>query len=195
MKNDFSILQKISFLLIIICFLLASGAYFIIPEMTPKIAYVNSGTLINDYIGMKEARNQYQNKSQIWQGNIDTLKMDFQRALTQFNNDHPKLSEQERKERAQILNKMQENVKQYSKAIEEKATQEDQRITEGVLNQVNSFVKIYAEDHGYDIILGTTTSGSLLYAKDNLEITKELLNELNKSYDPSSIKTFIEEKK
>ena len=50
------------------------------------------------------------------------------------------------------------------------------------MSQINSFVKQYAEQEGYDIILGTTQSGSLLYANNALDITEEIVEALNQYY-------------
>ena len=179
--------------LALICLAAMAAAYFFFSGKQVKIGYVNSGELVNDYIGMREARNTYQNKAQIWQGNIDTLKLDFQRAVNSYNNEFAKLSDQEKKSREAILKQQQDNLIQYKQAIEDQAKKEDERITSGVLNQINGFVEQYGKDHGYDVILGTTLSGSLLYAKDDINLTKIVLEELNKSYDPLLMKKLSEQ--
>jgi hypothetical protein len=42
-----------------------------------------------------------------------------------------------------------------------------------VLDQINAFVEAYGEEEGYDMIVGTTQSGNLLYVCPALEITEE----------------------
>ena len=46
--------------------------YFI----TPKIAYVRIGEVVNKYEGMLEAKNSYKDKMSSWQANVDTLELD-----------------------------------------------------------------------------------------------------------------------
>jgi outer membrane protein len=55
-------------------------------------------------------------------------------------------------------------------------------MTEGVLNQVNSFIEEYSKNKGYDLVIGTTTSGNLLYAREYMDITDEVLKALNENY-------------
>jgi outer membrane protein len=171
---------RLPLLLNVLCIFLLIGSYFFLSAQQPKIGYVNSGDLVNNYIGMKEARNLYQNKSQLWQSTIDTLKLDFNKAVHTYQFELVSLSQEEKKSKERALQQMQQNVLQYSAAIQEKAKQEDEKITQGVLNQVNSFVQEYGQKHGYDVILRTTLSGSLLYGKDKIDITQEIINALKK---------------
>ena len=53
---------------------------------------------------------------------------------------------------------------------------------EGVLNQVNSFVQDYGRKKGYDVIFGTTLSGNILYGKEVIDITNEVVEGLNQTY-------------
>lgn len=196
-KPDPQLKQKQKFLFLLTGICLAGVillSIFLFLNRT-KIGYVNTGPLIEGYVGMKEARNNYQSQSQIWQANIDTLQLDFQRAVNKYNIQLPELYQQEKATQQASLKQMQDNIIQYTNAIKEKAQKEDERITKGVLNQINSYIGEYGEKHGFDIILGTTASGSLLYAKDKIDITEDILKGLNESYNPSLLKEFTEEKK
>jgi len=162
--------------------LLLNGALIVDRFAQKKIAYVRSTELVYGYLGMQEAHNKYQEKAQIWQANIDTLQNDYNRAVGQYTREASHLSEVEKRHREKMLLNQQENLMSYSRAVNDKANEEDDKITEGVLNQVNSFVEGYGKDHGYDIILGTTLSGNLLYGKETIDITEEVLEALNKTY-------------
>lgn len=152
----------------------------------PRIAYVRSGDLVYGYEGMKEARTAYELKTTQWQANIDTLQSDFQRAVNAYNLEYSKLSTKERSERETLLRQQEDNLSLYSKNIQEQAHKDDTKMTEGVLNQVNSFVEEYAKERGYDIVIGTTQSGNLLYGTNYMDITDELLKALNENYKSSS---------
>jgi outer membrane protein len=149
---------------------------------TPKIAYVKSGEVVEKYKGMLDAKNIYKEKMAKWQANIDTLQGDYQRSISSYNTDLPKLSNKEKAEREQLLRNQENNLRQYTAALDKKAAEEDQKMTEGVLNQINSHIKVYGESNGYDAIFGTTSNGNLLYGKDGIDITEEILKELNGNY-------------
>jgi outer membrane protein len=146
------------------------------------IAYIRSSELIYKYTGMIEAHQLYEAKATSWKANVDTLQAKFQRDVDQYNREISKLNYKERQSREESLKKEQNNLVNYSKAIEQKAKEEEEKITQGVLNQVNSFIESYGKEHGYDIILGTTLSGNLLYGNKKLDITDKVLKAINENY-------------
>ena len=158
------------------------SSYFINQTTREKVAYVRSHDLIYDYEGTKEAMAKFDDKKMSWQANVDTLKQDFQRSIATYNRDYEKLSVSERRQREEMLNSQQQQLEMYSQAIDGRIREEDRKMMEAVLNQVNSFIEDYAEVEGYDIILGTTQDGSILYGKEHLDITEQVLKELNKRY-------------
>jgi len=148
----------------------------------PTVKYVRSADLIYGFDGMKEAHLQQQKTSDDMKSRLDTLQLDFQRTVNQYNSDYPKLSKQERVEREKLLSLQQDNLRNYSQKIQENIKQQDEKLTQGVLNQVNAFVEEYSKKKGYDIVLGTTSSGNILYATDNMDITQEVTQALNEQY-------------
>lgn len=152
-----------------------------------KLAYVRSTELVYGYLGMKEAQAEYQRKSQMWTMNIDTLQKDYQLGFSRYTAEVSKLNPAQKAERERLLSEQQKNIMTYTKAVNEQAKMEDEKITKGVLNQINSFVEGYGQENGYDIILGTTDSGNLLYGKESMDITNVVLKELNINYKPGQI--------
>ena len=63
-----------------------------------------------------------------------------------------------------------------------KANDEHRKLTAGIVNQFNTYVEKYAKDEGYDVVLGATLSGNILYAKDAIDITPQLIEGLNDTY-------------
>ena len=122
---------------------------------------------------MKEARELYQKKEQQWQAELDTLQADYQRARMAG------LSEVE-------LVHFAQNIQQYSQQVAQSAEEEDRKMTQAVLDQINAFVESYGQEQGYDLILGTTLDGNILYAREVLDITEEVLDALNRQYNPAS---------
>lgn len=154
---------------------------------TKKIAYVRSTELVYNYLGMQEAQRTFREKSEKWKANMDTLQNDYRRSLSRYTAQAGALPGKEREEQESYLRQQQENLMNYSRAVNDNARQEDDKITQAVLNQINSFVEEYGKEHGYDIILGTTNSGSLLYGKETIDITEEVLAALNRNYKGETI--------
>ena len=174
-------MNKLLFVLVIVAIMI-SGASLYQSNRTIKVAYIRSADMIYSYEGMKEAQKSYQEKLQAWQANVDTLRLELQRNFNKYTSELNKLSVKDKAERQNLLNQQQQNYNQYTESIKEKSKTEEQKMTEGVLNQVNSFVEDYSKKQGYDLVIGTTTSGNLLYAKEYMDITDNVLRALNENY-------------
>lgn len=168
----------------LIFFLVAVGILLSIwaKVSVPKMAYVKTADLVNGYLGMKEASIEYQKKSNEWQGNLDSLKRILQREAISYAQDSLSFSANEKKKRMHTISRLQSDYMEYSRNIADKASKEDEEMTQRVLNQVNSFIEQYGKEKGYTIILGTTSSGNIMYANDAIDITKEVLDALNTNY-------------
>ena len=147
-----------------------------------KVAYIRSGELIFSYQGMKEAQKLLKEKTEKSQANVDTLRLELERTYNTYVKRSGSLSAKEKKEQQELLQRQQQNYMQYEQAMKEKEKKDETEMTQSVLNQVNSFVEQYGKEKGYDIVFGTTNSGNLLYAKESMDITKEVLEALNANY-------------
>jgi outer membrane protein len=154
------------------------------------IVYVRSTELISNYHGMKEAQAGFEKKREVWKSNIDTLEYSFQQAVNRYNSEFSQLTGKQRQEREEKLNIQRSNLLKYSESLNVKAREEEEKMTQAVLDQVNSFVEEYGQKKGYTVILGTTLTGNLLYGEKSRDITQELLEELNASYTgaPNTLK-------
>lgn len=168
---------------VVVVFLSVGGSLLAIKFFNQKkIAFVRSQDIIYKYEGTVEAMAKFNNQKQQWQANVDTLKFDFQRAVNRYNQEYAALSVSERQQREEGLSQQERQFQNYAGAINDKIQAADEEMMQASLNQINAFVEEYSQSHGYDIILGTTLSGSVLYGDEGLDITDELLEALNKNY-------------
>jgi outer membrane protein len=84
----------------------------------PKMAYVRSHDLIEKYQGTIEARAEFEKKKNNLISNVDSLKMDFERAKNQYMSSASKLSANQRMEQEKMLTQQQSQLIQYSNAVE-----------------------------------------------------------------------------
>lgn len=54
---------------------------------------------------------------------------------------------------------------------------------EKVWKQINQYLLEYGKENNYDVIMGATGQGSLMYANENINITKEVTEYINKKYE------------
>jgi outer membrane protein len=147
-----------------------------------KIAYVDTNVLMQKYEGMKLARLEYEQKAKVWQANSDTLVKEWEAELKNYEKDRAKMSAKERQLKEELLRNKQQQINNYRQATQAKAKEEEQRLTQTVINKVNEYITEYGKKHGYKYVLGANGSGNLLYADKKNDITDVILEGLNKEY-------------
>ena len=132
------------------------------------ICYVNPNKLLQGYHGANTQHELFQAKAKVWQQRVDSLGAELQ-ALSNAPAATRATKEQ------QLL--------RYRDAVQQQAQQENQRLTQAVLAEINAYLKQYGKDHGYTFILGATEGGNIVYAAEGTDITADVLAGLNVQYD------------
>lgn len=153
----------------------------------PRIGYVKTGEVVSSFQGTKEAQQLLEQMHRQWQANIDTLERQYNYALSQYNSNTSGLSKSEKVKQEDYLLQQGQLKDKYTQGIQIRAQQEQQRLMDSVVGRVNSFIKDYAVAEGYDYIFGTTSDGSLLYGKEADDVTRIIIEVLNKKYKKGSI--------
>jgi outer membrane protein len=159
-----------------ILFLLAYLFYF----RNDKIAYVESAKIMAEYKGAIRAKKDYDAKVREWQSNIDTLNNEMQNSMRKYEKELSKMSAKEQELSRQIINDKQKQLGDYQAAIQDKARQEEGKLMQGVIAEVNAFLLKYGKDHNYKMILIASQSGTIAYAREGLDITSKVIEELNR---------------
>jgi len=147
-----------------------------------RLVYVNSVKLLNGYQAMADARKDYEDKTKTWQANADTLMAEIQASFKKYESEMARMSAKEREQARQLIETKKQQLAQYQQSIEEKAHQQDLQLTQKVVDRANAFLERYGKEHDYQIILAANQTGNIIYAKDGLDITDQVLAVLNKEY-------------
>ena len=158
------------------------GFIVYVQRSIPKIGYVKTGVLVEKYKGMADASKELEKKMEKWQANVDTLQMNYQKSVDGYNSKYSRLSTKERTELKSMLDRQERAISEYVQNIEKQASEENVKLTKGVLAQLNTYIKKYAEQQKFDMIYGLTTEGNILYGKEALDITERILTGANNEY-------------
>jgi len=149
-----------------------------------KIGMVQMDKLVYDFKGMKEATEKYTKKMTSWSTQKDSLEKKLKELYNQIrvdsvNKDQTKLSKD-----IQIFMIFKQSYIDFSQNLEMNADKEDKEMTTGVMNQINEYIKNYAKEEGYDMILCNNASyQSVGFAKEQIDITQKILEYANKKYE------------
>ncbi len=145
------------------------------PNNSPRIAYVSIQKLLYHYEGMQEAKVRFDQEKQEMLTQMDSLKLTWERSLNTYQNDKDERM-------AAIAQQQEQHYRAYAQGIARKIEEKDKAMMQSVLNQVNSFIEKFAQEQGYDIILGTDGTGNLLYGNKEMDITETLTQAINQEY-------------
>ncbi len=178
-------MMKLTSILSILSFLGLIGLLIFTVSSKKKLAFVKSDVLMSQYQGMVEARAAYKVKADSWQSRIDTLRTDLDKGVKAYEAGLSGMNTKQREVAEGKLRKQNEDLMRYTDAISKQAEEEDQKMTQSVLNQVNSLLEVYGKENNYDIIFGANGNGNIIYGVDAVDITNEVLIELNRNYEGS----------
>jgi outer membrane protein len=134
-----------------------------------QIAYVDSTKLFNNYKGAEQA-------------NVDTLTADVQAAMRKYEREASGLSAKEQQMTRQLIGVKRKQLLDYQNAVQQNAQQETSKLSQTVIAQLNTFLGRYGKSHHYKMILIANQTGTIAYAREGMDITDKVLEEINKEY-------------
>ncbi|RSK32520.1 OmpH family outer membrane protein [Hymenobacter metallilatus] len=149
---------------------------------TEKVAYVESGKLLDGYQGMKDARKAFEGKARRWEAQNQTLVRGFQTAVQQYQQKAEGMTQEQRAATEQQLQQRQMQVAQEQEKIQRQAQEEEGKMTQQVLERINKQIEKYGKANGYRLILIAAPSGTIAYGRKDLDITNPVLKHLNDEY-------------
>ena len=97
------------------------------------------------------------------------------------------------------LQQREQELGMEQNALVQQLQQEGAVLKDTLISEVKKFIKDYGKKKGYDYIYGTGDAATVLYGKEGYDITKEVLKELNDTYNATKkddkVATKEEEKK
>jgi outer membrane protein len=149
---------------------------------TNKVAYVESGKLLDGYKGMQDARKAFEAKAKRWEAQNKTMVQGFQAAVQQYQKQGESMTAEQRAATEQKLGAQQQQVAMSQQKLQEQAQEEEAKMTQNVLERLNKQIEKYGKAHGYRLILIAAPSGTIAYGRKDLDITPQVLKYLNQEY-------------
>lgn len=144
-----------------------------------KTAYVDNSVLIQDYYKMESTEARFEKKSQALSDELDSVAGEFQREVQEFQEGMDRMSTKQREERQNELVQKQQMLQQRQQQQSQMLRQESDQAIDSLIEEVKDYVAEYGKERGYSYIFGSNESANIMYAKEGLDITEEVLEELN----------------
>jgi outer membrane protein len=147
-----------------------------------KVAYVDVEVLMKDYEGTKALESKMKEKQEAKAKELDSLTAPFQAKVQNYYKSAQSMSPQKRAEAEGALQQEQQFIQAQQQQASQELQTETQESYEAITKVVDSLVGSYAKSNGYNIIFGTSGKGTVMYGDENLDVTKQVLEMLNKEY-------------
>lgn len=155
-------------------------------EKPNKIAFVDNGTLINDYQEKKDIEAKFQIKEEAFRKRADSISQAFQAEALKGQAEAQRIARSNRQKAEELmggLQQKQQKLQQQMQAEQQKITKEFQAEIDSIIVTVKDFVKDYGKTNGYNYILGTSdASATIMYGADQGDLTQTILVALNANY-------------
>ena len=159
-----------------------------------KIAYVEVDSLMTQYEFCKEFSLVLQKKSNNARNTLTQKGQQLQNAAANFQqklNNNAFTSREQAESQQAAIQRQQQSLQELQARLENELANETAKYNEALRDSLMHFLDAYNKDKQYDLIL-TKQGDNILYAAKRFDITKDVINGLNKRYKPTAKK---EEKK
>ena len=149
-----------------------------------KIAYVEVDSLMTQYEFCKEFTLILQKKSNNARNTLNQKGQQLQSAAANFQqklNNNGFTSREQAESQQAAIQRQQQSLQELQARLENELAQETQKYNEALRDSLMHFLSAYNKDEKYDLIL-TKQGDNILYAAPRFDITKDIINGLNKRY-------------
>ncbi len=147
-----------------------------------KTAYVDTEELLTEYEELKQARDKFTKENDDIIGDLELKIQSYQIKADLFQKNGPNMSPRKQQEKANELQAEGQQIQQERQARLGKLQVESQRVIDSIITKVRDKVKSYGKANGYTYIYGSNDAGSVLYGKEENDLTQTILGELNASF-------------
>ncbi len=140
-------------------------------------AYINMKEVFNNFEYKKEMEVKLNKTTALRKTVLDSLKIQIEMlSVKSWQN------EKEKEILAGRLNGLKQQYEYKQGQFEEENGALIDKYNQEIWDQLNQYIKDYGQGHQYTYIFGTNGDGNLMYAKENKDITKDVLNFVNNKY-------------
>lgn len=152
-----------------------------------KIVYLNSDSLSEKYQYFKDIKSKLENKVKKAQADLQSKSTAFQREVAEYQKNAATMSAGDRQATEQKLARKQDELARLDQTASSSIAKDESEEFNNVYNKITEFLKKHAADNGYKLVLTYSKSNpTVLYADPSLEITNEVIKQLNAEYKSSN---------
>ncbi len=152
-----------------------------------NIVYVNFDTLLNNYDMFFDLQKEFLEKQQRLEAELSRTSRSYERQVTDFQDKVQKglVTRSEAQQLEMQLMQLQQELMGQRDEYTQELMEEEQVMNRRLQHSIYDFLEEYNRNHDYHYILSHSFGGPFLYTSKDLNITREVLEGLNRKYRES----------
>ena len=149
-----------------------------------KIVYVQADSLLKQYEYYKDFQKEFESKGFQLENDLQNKTRSFQNEVAFFQQKAQQggLTQEQGKTVQEQLGKKEREITQYRDGQLRKLDAERLKKTEEFYANIFDYIKRYNKENKYEFVLGYSRGGGILFADQSLDVTKKMVDGLNKEY-------------
>jgi len=162
----------------------ASLAYQKSGGKSVRVVFINIDSLNNQYVFVKKLKTELETTGKRLESEILSEQAAFEKEATSFQKQAAAnaIPEDKAKIMYEALMQKQQALADKKERYTQQVAEKEQAMHLTLLDTVTNFLKRYNRTYKFDYILGYANAGQILLASDTLDITADVVRELNKEY-------------
>lgn len=148
-----------------------------------RLVYVNSDSLMDNYRLFTDLKNRMEKKSDSLDAVLNSRGQALEKEVMDYQEKAASMSSGERQLREESLMRKQQALLDQRESLLDAMKKEEAALTDSIFNDLQAFLKKFNAKRGYDYILGYTRGGGIMLANDSLDITRQVIEGLNKEVE------------
>jgi outer membrane protein len=151
--------------------------------LTPGgIYFVNSDSLLDNYDFYKHKKLELEKRQERIKAELKLAGQKLQADVEKYQQSAPGMSADQRQQAEESLMARQQQLVQQKDELLSKLDEEQSQSSDSLFIRLTSFLKEFNKGKSVHFVLGYQRGGGILYANDSLDITRPVLQGLNKKW-------------
>lgn len=144
------------------------------------IVYVNSDSLLDQYDFYKSEKSQFETAQTRIKGELKSQSEKLQQEIEAYQQQGASMTDAQRAKKEEELTMKQQQLMQRKEELVAKLDEDQSKSSEQLYAKLNEYLRKH--NNKYHFVLGFQKGGGILFANDSLNITKEVIEGLNREY-------------